>query len=96
MYLFHDLMNCDLVISTNPDIWESYFSVLRYHCLVDESAVTGMRTAMLFSYGGSQAARIPIVFRFDSDSVYLFQEDMTGDIILSGKPIGWNDFFQAG
>ena len=92
--VFQDLYNGDVVISANPDSWEDYFSVLQCHALVDESAVTGRQEARLFLSGGSQAVRIPAVFRFDCDSVYLFQEKMTGDVILSRKPDGWDDFFR--
>lgn len=92
--IFQNLLNGDVVISANPDSWEDYFSVLQCHGLVDESAVAGRQEARLFLSGGSQAVRIPSVFEFDCDSVYLFQEKMTGDVILSKKPDGWGDFFR--
>ena len=60
----------------------------------DESAVTDRQTAKLFSSGGSQAVRIPAVFKFDCDSVYLFREEMTGDIILSRNTDGWDAFLR--
>ena len=96
IYVFQDLLTGDVVFSENPDSWEDYFSVLYCHGLVDESAVTNRQKAKLFSSGGSQAVRIPAVFKFDCDSVYLFREEMSGDIILSRKSHGWDDFFRAG
>jgi antitoxin VapB len=54
------------------------------------------KTAKLFVNGGSQAVRLPVEFRFeDSDEVYIRRDKVTGDVILSPKPIGhaWADFF---
>lgn len=50
--------------------------------------------AKLFMNGRSQAVRLPAVFRFDSDEVYIRKDPVTGDIILSRKPGSWDDFFK--
>ena len=51
-------------------------------------------TAKLFMNGRSQAVRLPAVFRFDCDEVYIRKDPETGDVILSRKPGSWDDFFQ--
>ena len=50
--------------------------------------------AKLFMNGRSQAVRLPSVFRFDSDEVYIRKDPVTGDVILSRKPGSWDDFFK--
>jgi antitoxin VapB len=54
-----------------------------------------MKTARLFTNGGSQAVRLPAEFRFDADEVYIRRDAVTGDVILSDKPAGtaWDTFF---
>ena len=45
--------------------------------------------------GRSQALRLPAQFRFDGcDSVYIRQDEKTGDIIISKRPSSWDDFFE--
>jgi antitoxin VapB len=54
------------------------------------------KTAKLFVNGGSQAVRLPAEFRFDgSDEVYIRRDAVTGDVILSARPLSsaWPDFF---
>lgn len=50
------------------------------------------QTAKVFTNGRSQAVRLPKAFRFETDEVYIRR--VGGDVILSAKKIGWNDFFQ--
>jgi antitoxin VapB len=50
-------------------------------------------TAKLFMNGRSQAVRLPLVFRFNCDEVYIRKDPATGDVILSRKPGSWDDFF---
>jgi antitoxin VapB len=52
-------------------------------------------TAKLFTNGGSQAVRLPAEFRFDGDEVFIRRDAVTGDVILSKKPVwsAWQDFF---
>jgi antitoxin VapB len=55
------------------------------------------RTAKLFVNGGSQAVRLPAEFRFESsDEVYIRRDAVTGDVILSAKPVDddWASFFE--
>lgn len=54
-----------------------------------------MQTAKLFTNGRSQAVRLPAAFRFDVDEVYIRQDEITGDVILSKKPSDWGSFFTA-
>jgi len=51
-------------------------------------------TAKLFMNGRSQAVRLPAVFRFNSDEVYIRKDPATGDVILSSKPGSWDDFYK--
>lgn len=55
-------------------------------------------TAKIFMNGRSQAVRLPKDFRFDSDEVYISRDEMTGNVILSKKPLktySWDKVFQA-
>lgn len=51
--------------------------------------------AKLFTNGRSQAVRLPAAYRFAEKSVYIRQDPLTGDVILSRKPENWDDFFAA-
>jgi len=50
--------------------------------------------AKLFMNGRSQAVRLPSVFQFDCQEVFIRQDPATGDVILSRKPDSWDSFFQ--
>ena len=43
-------------------------------------------TTKLFKNGASQAVRLPAEFRFSGQEVYIFRDEITGDIVLSEKP----------
>jgi antitoxin VapB len=51
--------------------------------------------AKVFKNGRSQAVRIPLEFRFNSDSVYIRRDKQTGDLILSETPAQptWKEVF---
>jgi antitoxin VapB len=51
-------------------------------------------TAKLFRTGRSQAVRLPAKFRFEgADEVFVSK---VGDkLVLSAKPLSWDDFFDA-
>ncbi len=51
-------------------------------------------TAKLFMNGHSQAVRLPVDFHFDCKEVYIRKDPATGDVILSRKPGGWDDYFK--
>jgi antitoxin VapB len=53
------------------------------------------RTAKLFRNGRSQAVRLPAPFRFEGEEVFIRRDESTGDVILSNKPSGWDEFFAA-
>ncbi|MDY7575709.1 AbrB/MazE/SpoVT family DNA-binding domain-containing protein [Actimicrobium sp. CCI2.3] len=53
------------------------------------------QVAKLFTNGRSQAVRLPVAFRFDAKQVFIRQDPVTGDVILSRKPANWDDFFSA-
>lgn len=53
------------------------------------------QTAKLFTNGRSQAVRLPAAFRFDTKEVFIRQDPLTGDVILSRKPTTWDGFFSA-
>jgi len=49
------------------------------------------KTAKIFMNGRSQAVRLPLECRFDSDQVYVQKQ---GDkVILSATEPGWGEFF---
>lgn len=52
------------------------------------------QTAKLFTNGRSQAVRLPAAFRFDAKEVFIRQDPLTGDVILSRKPADWDEFFR--
>ena len=47
-------------------------------------------TAKIFTNGRSQAVRLPMAFRFDTNEVFIRQDPVTGDAILSRKPPDWD------
>lgn len=51
--------------------------------------------ARVFMSGRSQAVRIPVEFRFNTDEVYVRRDPQSGDLILSESPSSWNDIFAA-
>ena len=51
-------------------------------------------TAKLFMNGRSQAVRLPSEFRFEGTEVNIRQDPATGDVILSRKANGWDEFFR--
>jgi antitoxin VapB len=51
--------------------------------------------AKLFINGRSQAVRLPAAYRFEGKEVFIRQDPITGDVILSRKPNTWDDFFAA-
>jgi antitoxin VapB len=52
------------------------------------------RTAKLFLNGRSQAVRLPADFRFEGDEVFIRQDQVTGDVVLSRRPESWDGFFK--
>lgn len=52
------------------------------------------RTAKLFRNGRSQAVRLPADLRFAGNEVFIRQDPVTGDVILSRRPESWDSFFQ--
>jgi antitoxin VapB len=53
------------------------------------------QVAKLFKNGKSQAVRLPVAYRFDTKEVFIRRDQETGDIILSRKPVDWDDFLSA-
>jgi antitoxin VapB len=51
------------------------------------------QTAKLFNTGRSQAVRLPKAFRFEGKEVFIRKEG--GNVILSDKPVFWDDFFNS-
>jgi antitoxin VapB len=51
------------------------------------------QTAKIFMNGRSQAVRLPAEFRFAEKEVYIRRDPSTGDVVLSRRPGGWDDFF---
>lgn len=56
------------------------------------------QVAKLFINGRSQAVRLPLAYRFDTNEVsevYIHKDPETGDVILSRRPPDWDSFFLA-
>ena len=51
-------------------------------------------TAKLFITGRSQAVRLPMEFRFQGTEVYIRRNPETGEVVLSPKPVSWQEFFE--
>jgi len=51
-------------------------------------------TAKLFSTGRSQAVRLPKEFRFEGTEVLIRRNPHTGEVVLSPKPLSWQEFFE--
>ena len=51
--------------------------------------------AKVFMTGRSQAVRIPVDFRFQTDEVYIRRDPQSGDVILSQSPKSWDEIFAA-
>jgi len=51
-------------------------------------------TAKLFAAGRSQAVRLPKEFRFQGTEVFIRKDSNTGEVILSAKPVSWQEFFE--
>jgi len=47
-------------------------------------------TAKIFNKGRRQAVRLPMAFRFDTSEVFIRKDPVSGDVILSRKPEGWD------
>jgi antitoxin VapB len=53
------------------------------------------QVAKLFTNGRSQAVRLPAMYRFDTKEVFIRQDPVSGDVILSRKPDNWESFFKS-
>ncbi|MFT3801617.1 MAG: AbrB/MazE/SpoVT family DNA-binding domain-containing protein [Burkholderiaceae bacterium] len=51
--------------------------------------------AKLFTNGRSQAIRIPSAFRFEGSEVFIRRDEITGDVILSARPMDWSGLLKA-
>lgn len=52
------------------------------------------RSAKLFLNGRSQAVRLPADLRFEGSEVFIRQDEVSGDVILSRRPESWDSFFK--
>lgn len=53
------------------------------------------KVAKLFANGRSQAVRLPREFRFEGSEVFIRKDPTSGDVILSPKLGGWEEFFET-
>ena len=53
------------------------------------------QVAKLFANGRSQAVRLPAQFRFDTAEVFIRQDPITQDVILSRRPSTWDGLWTA-
>ena len=54
-----------------------------------------LQTAKIFATGRSQAVRLPLEFRFDVAEVFIRRDPVTGDVVLSRKPVDWQGLLDA-
>ncbi len=50
--------------------------------------------AKLFFTGRSQAVRLPREYRFEGTAVFIRRDPTTGDVVLSKRPVGWEEFLE--
>ena len=50
-------------------------------------------TAKVFMSGRSQAVRLPLAYRVDTDEVFIRRDESSGDIVLSVRPRDWRGFY---
>lgn len=53
------------------------------------------KTTSVFMSGNSQAVRLPEGFRFEGKRVFIRRDTVSGDVILSSKPRGWDHFLSV-
>ncbi|MBX6962802.1 antitoxin [Alcaligenes faecalis] len=53
------------------------------------------KTTSVFMSGNSQAVRLPEGFRFEGKRVFIRRDQVSGDVILSSKPRGWDHFLNV-
>ncbi len=51
--------------------------------------------ARVFMSGRSQAVRIPVEYRFNSEEVFIRRDEQSGSLILSEAPGSWEEVFAA-
>jgi len=54
-----------------------------------------VQLAKIFNNGRSQAVRLPAAYRFEGTEVFIRRDEITGDVILSRKPDGWEGLLAA-
>jgi antitoxin VapB len=54
-----------------------------------------LQTAKIFVTGRSQAARLPLKFRFDVPEVFIRHDPITEDVVLSRKPSDWHGLLEV-
>ncbi len=57
--------------------------------------MTDTDIAKVFMTGRSQAVRIPQKYRFDTDEVFIYRDELSGDIILTPRPKTWDGLLVA-
>lgn len=50
------------------------------------------KPSKLFIHRGSQAVRLPADCRFDCTDVFIRKDSKTGDVIISKRPGGWEEY----
>ncbi|MDL2172495.1 MULTISPECIES: antitoxin [Asaia] len=53
------------------------------------------QTARIFTNGRSQVVRLPASFQFEGTEVYIYKDEVTGDVSLSRRPESWVGLFAA-
>jgi antitoxin VapB len=49
--------------------------------------------AQLYFDGSRQVVRLPDGYRLDGEDIYVRQDAQSGDVILSKRPVSWEEFF---
>ena len=97
IYLLQDPLTGDVILSEQPASWDDYCDAVKELNLSGNfraiNATTNKRLAKSSTNGQSQVIDIPLEYRFDTDLAYMFQDPLSGDIIISRQPNSWDVFF---
>ena len=97
VYLLQDPLTGDIIVSKQPDSWDDYYDAIEElnHSgnFASDKTTMKKRLVKLSTNGRSHVVQISEDHRFDADQAYLFQDPLTGDVIISRQPNSWDVFF---
>ena len=94
VYLFHDWLSADLIISKNPAGWTAYHNRIHDAGIVHCGLVPGIVPVSTGMIGPIQIIPIPSQFTFSTNNIYIDQDITTDDIVLSEYRDCWDDLIR--